>query len=313
MNYWSLILWILLALGLLLLFTLYFCYSITFFSSRIIKMQRKYPIPLGKIYLPYKQTLINWMKEVEKLPSQKVEITSFDGLTLRGTYYEYAPGAPVELMFPGYRGNSRRDLCGGVQRCFALGHNALLVDQRANGNSEGHIITFGVYESRDCRAWVDFAINRFGPDVKIILTGISMGAATVLITAGGELPSNVIGVLADCGFTSARDIIHKVMGDLKLPPKLLYPFVKLGARVFGGFALESISPVEALKNCKIPVIFFHGDDDRFVPCRMSKENFDACASQKKLVIIPKAGHGLSYVVDREGYIEALKDFWGRVL
>ena len=81
-------------------------------------------------------------------------------------------------MFHGYRGSSERDLCGGVQRCFKLGRSALLVDQRAHGRSDGHIISFGVNERKDCLAWVDFMVKHFGPDVKIILTGISMGAST---------------------------------------------------------------------------------------------------------------------------------------
>ena len=301
--------YILLALAAIVMLTAYICFRMAFYATRK-ETNEEFPLPEGDIYLPYRDQMIAWMKEVRQLPREDVTIRSFDGLTLRGKYYEYAPGAPIELMFPGYRGVAERDLCGGVQRCFSLGHSALIVDQRACGESDGNVITFGIRESRDCHSWIAFMLERFGKDVKIILTGISMGAATVLIAAGSELPKNVTGVLADCGFTSAREIIQKVIRQMGLPPKLAYPFVKLGAYLYGGFDLEATSPEEAAKTCSVPVIFFHGEDDDYVPCWMSTVNYQACRSpRKKLVTIPGAGHGLSYPVAPKEYLQALRDFW----
>ena len=201
-------------------------------------------------------------------------------------------------------------MSGGVQRAFRLGRSALIIDQRASGRSEGNVITFGVREHRDCLAWVDFMVKKFGPDVKIILTGISMGASTVLMASGQELPENVIGILADCGYTSAREIIHKILRQIHLPIRLVYPFVKLGARLFAGFALEQADARKAVQNCTRPVIFYHGDGDDFVPWEMSRDNHAACPSRKKLVIIPGAGHGLSFPADQERYVAELREFFG---
>ena len=267
-------------------------------------------LPQGPVYEPFWEDMTRWTLETRSLPQEAVSVTSFDGLTLTGKYFEFAPGAPMELMFHGYRGNAERDLSGGVQRAFALGRSVLLVDQRCSGNSQGNVISFGINEHRDCLTWLDFAIRRFGPEQKIILTGISMGAATVMMAAGEDLPGNVIGILADCGYSSAKDIIMEVIRQMGLPPKLGYPFVKLGAKLFGRFDLEETSPVEALRNAKVPVIFFHGESDDFVPCFMSKACFDACTSRKKLVTIPGAGHGLSFPKDPETYLDALWDFFG---
>ena len=136
-----------------------------------------------------------------------------------------------------------------------------------------------------------------------------MGAATVLMAAGQTLPTNVIGALADCGYNSAKDIIKKVIKQLKLPPNICYFFVKMGAKIYGHFDLEETSPEQAMKNCTIPVIFFHGEDDDFVPCEMSKINYDICKSKKQLVTIKGAGHGLSYLVDPEKYLTSLKEFF----
>lgn len=306
--------WILGALAFLVLAVLliaYVCYRIAFrakpqkpASADVIEL------PYGEIYEAFREPMERWAKQTRAMPHEEFSITSFDGLTLYGKFYEYAPNAPIELMFHGYRGNAERDLPGGVQRCFKVGRSALLVDQRCSGKSEGHVITFGIREHRDCLSWVDFMVEHFGKDVKILLTGISMGAATVLMAGGKPLPENVIGILADCGYASAKDIIQVVIQKMGLPVALSYPFVKLGAKLFGGFDLEAYSPEEAAKHCTVPVIFYHGEDDDFVPCHMSRTNFDACPSRKQLVTIPGAGHGLSYAVDPERYLTTLRDFFG---
>ena len=305
------VLWILLAIAVLILLIAFVCFYMAFFVPKHSPIAMDdYTIPDGEIYEVFREQMVQWMKEVRAMPHEDFSITSFDGLKLHGKFYEYAPGAPIELMFHGYRGNSDRDLCGGVQRCFQLGRSCLLVDQRCSSASEGHLITFGIKEHRDCLRWIDFAVEHFGEDTKIILTGISMGASTVLMAAGSPLPPQVKGVLADCGFSSAKAIICKVIRQLKLPPALAYPFVRLGAKLFGGFDLESFSAVEAVKHASVPIIFFHGEDDAFVPAEMSKENYDACVSRKALVTIPGAGHGLCYPVDPEGYLNALRNFFG---
>jgi fermentation-respiration switch protein FrsA (DUF1100 family) len=151
--------------------------------------------------------------------------------------------------------------------------------------------------------------ERFGPDAKIILCGISMGAATVMMAAGEELPENVIGVLADCGYTSNEDIIKKVIRqDVKLPPNISYPFVKLAARLWGGFDLDETSPIEAMKNCQRPIIFIHGEADDFVPCDMSIRNYEACTAPKTILTVPGAGHGLAYLMGRDDYFKTLLAF-----
>lgn len=273
----------------------------------------EFKLPNGEIYEKHRDEMIGWMKDVRAMPHEDVQITSFDGLTLRGKYYEYASDAPIELMFHGYRGCADSDLCGGVKRCFKLGFNVLIVDHRSAGRSQGNVISFGINESRDCLSWLEFMEQRFGSDAKIILTGISMGAATVLMAAGKPLPKTVVGVIADCGYTSPKEIIKKVLGDMKLPVNTVYPFVKLGAKLYGHFDLESDSPIEAMSRCRVPVIFFHGEADDYVPCEMSIRNYDACIAPKRLVTIPDAGHGLAYPVAPETYLNALKEFYGSVL
>ena len=289
----------------------YFCYRTAFYVSR--KRQESpdvLDLPQGEIYEPFLDYIRSCAEEVRKMPCKEMWITSFDGLKLHGRFFEYAPGARVEIMMHGYRGSAERDLSGGVRRAFKLGHSVLLIDQRCSGKSEGNVITFGIYEHQDCLLWVEKLRQELGQDVRIILTGISMGAATVLMAAGHPLPENVVGVLADCGFSSPKKIIMEVIRQMKLPPAISYPFVKLGAKLYGKFDLEADSPLEALPNCKVPVIFFHGEDDAFVPCSMSREMYEACPSKKHLMTVPGAGHGLSYPVAPDAYLDAMRDFFG---
>lgn len=287
------------------------CYKIAFYVPPRKQRDPDYiDLPKGEIYEPYWEKMRQWSRQTRALPQEDFSITSFDGLRLTAKYYEYKPGAPIELMVHGYRGSAQRDLSGGVQRCFKVGRSAFVVDQRCSSASEGKTITFGIREHQDCLDWVHFIVEHFGPDVKIILTGVSMGAATVLMAAGKPLPPNVIGVLADCGYSTPKDIIQVVTRKLKMPPKLCYPFIKLGARLYGGFDLEEYSPLEAMKTCKVPVIFYHGEDDDFVPCYMSRQNYEACTARKMLVTIPGAGHALCYPIDPERYLQTLQEFFG---
>ena len=299
--------------GLLLaaiLITAYVCYRIMLYSKpRKLPGEGEYEIPEGEIYAVFKEDMIGWTKMIRAYPYKEYSIQSFDGLTLRAKFYEFKPGAPIELMFHGYRGYAERDLSGGVERCFKLGHSALLIDHRGAGYSDGHVITFGILEKRDALRWVDFAVKEFGEDAKLILTGISMGAATVMMVAGEPLPPQIRYVLADCGYTSPREIISKVMRDLKLPPALLYPCATLGARLFGRFNLNEDSPLEAMARCKVPVVFAHGDADDFVPYDMSVRLCEVCTGRhKKLITIHGAGHGLAFPVARDEYVAALAEF-----
>ena len=145
------VLYILLAALLVVLATSLVCFLKIFYSSRREKWP-EYPVPAGEIYEPHHGKMIEWIKLARSLPHTDVSIRSFDGLKLSGTYYEFEKGAPIDILFHGYHGSAEQDLSGGVYRCQKLGHNVLIVDHRAAGKSEGHVITFGVNESRDAAA-----------------------------------------------------------------------------------------------------------------------------------------------------------------
>lgn len=291
----------------------FYAYRICFYSpmrdSKVL-----YRLPKGEQYEKHLTNIQGWINEILELPQEEVYISSYDGKKLYARYYHTADNAPVQIMFHGYRSSAYLDFCGGIKFAIKCGHNVLAVDERSHGKSEGTAISFGIEEKRDCISWINYINTRFGTDTKIILSGLSMGASTVLMTANLKLPENVVGIIADCPFSSPKEIISLVCErDMKLPAKLVYPFVKLGARIFGHFNLEECDALTAVKDSRLPILIFHGDDDRFVPCEMSRRLKEACPEKVRLEIVPNAGHGLCYLVGPKQYEKATLEFMEEIL
>ena len=288
----------------------YYAYRVAMYSP--YKDREKIPDYSGSGFDPYRLRMRELYRELKDRPCEYVNLRSHDGLVLSGRYYHVRDGAPLDIMFHGYRGCALTDFCGGSMMSLEMGHNLLLVDQRAHGRSQGRTIGFGVQERQDCLRWIEYAIERFGPDVKIMLYGISMGGATVLMASGLELPENVKGIVADCPYSSPRDIICKVGKRKGLPEWLTWPLVRIGAKVYGGFDIAETDAVEAVKAAKIPILIIHGESDHFVPSEMS----DIAVLNPDLVTrvtVPGADHGISFLVNEELYRKTVSDFINKVL
>lgn len=288
----------------------YYCYRIAFFSP--MKGRDRIPSPKGPQYDPYREEMKQIYQRLADRPCETVTIQSHDGLKLSGRYYHVRDGAPLDIGFHGYRSHPLTDFSGGSELSFQLEHNLLLVDQRAHGESEGHSITFGIQERQDVLSWVYYAINRFGTNTKILLYGVSMGAATVLMASELELPENVKGIIADCPYAAPLEIIMDVAGKRvpSVPVWLVKPLVILGARIYGGFDIRETDAIRAVKNTNVPILIIHGEDDRYVPCEMS----DMVSHNPDLVsryTFPGAAHGISYLADRARYQKIVTEFLER--
>ena len=304
--YW---LFIIAALFIIFAYFMWYIFDTAFYNP---PRKRNRSVDLGEQYRVLKDGLDKTRKEVREARYEAVDTVSFDGTVLKGKYYHFNDGAPVEIIFHGYRSNPLNDCGGGFSLTREYGCNVLLPDHRAHGESGGNVITFGVKERYDCLQWIKYLIERFG-DIKIIISGVSMGASTVLMASDLELPENVKGIIADCGYSSPKEIILQESGKMGFPPKLSAPFIKLSAKLLAGFDWEETSAVKAVKNSKLPILIIHGEDDRFVPCSMSHQIYEACTSHKKLLTVKDAGHGLSFLVAPEKYKKAVNDFKDAVL
>ena len=281
------------------------------FYSPLGKQGDDYQI-LGYLTPEQRDKTITLIDRLHARQYEPVSILSQDGLRLSGRYFHQADGAPLVILFHGYRGTPMRDFCGGADICFTEGFNVLLVEQRAHCSSEGHSISYGVNERRDVLAWAEYAARRFGEDVKILLAGISMGAATVLMASALDLPPQVRGILADCPYTSPDEIIAGVGRAKRFPMKLLMPLIELDARVLGGFSLRAASALSAVREAKVPILLIHGEADDFVPCEMSRRIAGANPDLIEFQTFPGAGHGLSYMVDTERYTKLVQEFCKKI-
>lgn len=239
------------------------------------------------------------------------ELLSFEanGVTLAGRRFAQKKPRGRLILFHGYRSIAENDFGSVMDFYYSLGYELVLIDQRAHGKSSGLWIGFGVLERYDCKAWIEYLNEEFG-NLPTFLSGISMGCSTILMASGLKLPTNVCGMIADCGFTSPKEIIHHVMSrKLHLPVGILIPGLSLFSKIFAGYYFGEYSTLEALKINQIPIIFIHGKDDHFVPPEMTVQNYDACISAKKLILVDGAGHGTSYLQDKETVENTIRMFF----
>ena len=174
-------------------------------------------------------------------------ITSFDGLKLAARFFNNADSKKLVILFHGYRSIAENDFATQFKMYYELGYNILLIDQRSHGRSEGRYITFGIKERYDCAYWCEYMSENYPEIEEIILNGISMGATTILLASEFDLPSKVKGIVADCGFTSPKDIISKVMiSRYGISPELLLPIVNIFCIIFGKFNIYECSVKSAL-------------------------------------------------------------------
>lgn len=250
-------------------------------------------------------------QRLEETPHEVVEITGYDGTVLVGHLFRAERQERVVVAMHGWRSGWARDF-GPVAEFFRDNNcTVLYAEQRGQGDSGGEYMGFGMIERFDCLEWVKW-LNALGfGDTKIYLAGISMGATTVLMTAGfPELPENVAGVVADCGFTSAKAEWKYISeNNLRIPYDRRGKHVDSLCRKRIELDSDAYTTLDAMKTCRVPILFIHGEADSFVPVEMTLENYEACQSPKRKLIVPGANHGMSYFTDREGYEAAVKAFF----
>lgn len=251
----------------------------------------------------------------EAAPKEEIRIRSFDGLELVADYFPAPrPAAAVAVLAHGYTaaGPSMRRYARLFQE--RLGCSLIVPDLRGHGRSEGGYIGFGLHDARDLRSWIGAALEREGKEARIVLFGVSMGAASALIACGGGLPANVACAVSDCAYSDAREeLAFKLRRLYGLPRFPALNAVETVTRFLAGYRLSDASPRAAAARSSVPVLFIHGDADGFVPAGMARELYAAAAAEKELFIVPEAGHAESFHTAGEAYAERVANFVNRFL
>lgn len=257
---------------------------------------------------PYKSAL-KLSEKLENTPMETLTIEANDGITLVGHWYPAEKPERVILAMHGWRSTWSRDFGAIADFWHESGCSVLFAEQRGQGNSGGEYMGFGMTERYDCQKWAE-KICEITEDLPVYLAGVSMGASTVLMASGLELPRRVHGIMADCGFTSAEDIFrHVVNKTLHLSYNLRRSDVEEICKEKISHGAEEYTTRDALAVNTRPVLFIHGTDDSFVPVAYTYENYRACKAEKRLFVVPGADHGGSYLVDKDGYEKEVLDFF----
>lgn len=252
----------------------------------------------------------DWRDWVNNQSFEQWEITSFDGLTLQGYFLEAKePTNKTVITAHGYLGRASDMGLYGEYYYEELGYNFFTADARGHGESEGDYIGFGWHDRLDYIKWIDRVIEELGTDTEIVLHGLSMGAATVLMTSGEILPPQVKAIVADSPYTSVHDMFSYQMSRMfHIPSFPVLNTTSIVTKAKAGYSLKEASALAQVKQANVPILYIHGNDDTFVPTSLTHQLYENTASEAYMMTVDDAGHGEAFVLEREQYIKQLNDF-----
>lgn len=247
-----------------------------------------------------------WYDEVER---EELSIISGDGLKLSGIYIESELASKkVALLAHGYAGNLEQ-MASYVKLYHDMGFNVFVPDARGHGTSEGDYIGFGWHERKDYLQWIQLMIDKVGTDAELALFGVSMGGTTVMNVSGEELPDNVKVIVEDCGYSSLNgELAYQLKDMYNLSEYPLIPITSLVTKLRSDYWFGEANTTEHIKNNKVPMLFIHGANDKFVPTEMVYDVYEANPSPKELYIAPNADHAEAYEKNKKEYKQKVQAF-----
>lgn len=249
---------------------------------------------------------------LEKIGYETMHIVSHDGLKLVGYYVASSEQSDkLVVLVHGY-GVDGKYMADFAQYYRAQGFHVFMADNRGHGQSEGRYIGMGWLDRLDQMLWLDVMIKKLGTDIRIVLHGVSMGAAAVMMMSGETLPENVRCIIEDCGYTSAYEEFKVQMKHMfRLPAFPILPLTSLVCRIVVGYSFKDASAINQLKKCSRPVLFIHGDADNFVPVAMVHPLYETARCGKELLIVPEAKHAQAYLLRPEEYQQKMEQFFAQ--
>lgn len=244
-----------------------------------------------------------------KQPIQEWHQATDDGLVLRASYIPAEQTSQKVVILAHGINHAREQMIPYARLFHEQGYNVLMPDARAQGQSDGHRIGFGWPDRVDYLGWINLVISQLGDQAEIVLMGFSMGAATVLATAGESLPSNVKAVVADSGFASIYQMAKTTLRrDYHLPANPIVPIADWLAKWRTGSRLSQERVTDQLKRAMVPILIIHGEKDQVVPVGHARTLYEAIKGPKQAYIVPDTHHIEAYAHDPKRYREVLSQF-----
>lgn len=257
-----------------------------------------------------KEDVSKWLEEVK---TEETTILSEDGLNLWGKlYFQEEKTDKWVIIAHGYT-SSHEDIQPIALNFYNKGYNVLTPDMRAHGNSEGKYIGMGWLDRKDMLLWIDYVLS-LDSNSQIVLYGESMGGATVMMTSGEDLPSNVKAIIEDCGYTSVQEMFEAQLDErFGLPPFPILNAAEVVTSIRAKYNFEEASALEQVKKSKTPMLFTHGGNDNYVPTEMVYRLYEAAQCEKDILVIEGADHGSAPDVDPDKYYEKVFSFLGKYI
>ena len=254
---------------------------------------------------------LNWFLNYSNYSN--INIKSYDNLNLNGykILNNYSNNNWV-ITVHGYTSKGI-DMSSYAKKFYDMGYNILIPDLRSHGKSDGNSIGMGWIDRLDLLKWIHYILKE-NKDAKIILHGVSMGAATVSMVSGENLPINVKGIIADCGYTSVwEQFSHKLKDMYSLHDFPIMNACSYITKFKAGYSLKEASSLKQVSKSKTPILFIHGDKDDFVPYKMMTDLYDAAKCPKEQLTIKNAGHAEASKIDPKLYWATINNFINKYL
>ncbi|MEM7575173.1 MAG: alpha/beta fold hydrolase [Bacteroidota bacterium] len=207
-------------------------------------------------------------------------------------YYVYAdretPLAHI-LLLHGIGSNKEAwiDLAGVLSK---RGYATLLIDHRAQGQSEGEYATFGHFEKHDISRIIDRLEEAF-PDLPLGVWGHSYGGAVALQAMAHD--QRIDFGLSQSTFARLEQIVADYFQRFTAGwgPRWLAKYALRRAGKIAGFRPAEVQPIEAARQINQPMFIAHGEQDENIKVKYGRAIYEALgSSEKELAIIPGADH-----------------------
>lgn len=260
--------------------------------------------------------LEGWIDSLRRTGALRDTVIAGTGSERLHAIYAAAP-QPTDrtaVIVHGYTDNAVRMLMIGYLYNHDLGFNILLPDLHYHGESEGRAIRMGWRDRLDVLKWMEVANAIFGGNTRMVVHGISMGAATTMMVSGEAQQPYVKCFVEDCGYTSVWDQFSKELREqFSLPAFPLLHVASWLCDLRYGWNFREASALGQVARCDRPMLFIHGDADDFVPTRMVYPLYEAKPGEKELWVVPGAAHAMSYRDNREEYTWRVGAFVGKYI